>query len=146
MKWSFRAGSRRHDDPSKVGPQFPRTLWAVTDPEAARRATVTEKWHGSASVPTRIGYIDLHGLSVLALAGDHLAIRGRGEMMTDTRSCKIYPARRALANRGIEVRLFSHSSFYFWTCDSEKLLAALKTAGFDVASEEVRFRDRRVIR
>ncbi len=113
-----------------------RIVWAVADREAARRAAVTAKWRGTASVPARTGYVDLAGLGVFVLAGDHLAIRGRGEMVTDATTCRIYHAKRPGA-RGLEVRLPGQPSYYFWTRNQQQLIAALKAVGFDVADEEV---------
>lgn len=137
-RWYFRARNQPGDGAGIAGTRPARIIRAVTDPGAARRATVTGKWRGSASVPGRIGYIDLVGLGVFVLAGDHLAIRGRGEMITDASTCGIYAARR-MGGRGIEMRLPGQPSYYFWTRDWQNLIGALKAAGFDVTNEEVRF-------
>lgn len=134
-RWYFRAPEPAWGRRGIGGARPARNVWVVVDPEAARRATVTAKWRGSASVPAKIGYINLAGLGVFVLAGDHLAIRGRGEMVTDARTCRIYRARR-LGARGIEVRLPGQPSYYFWTRDWRNLIAAVETAGFDVADEE----------
>lgn len=137
-RWYSGARSQRGGGAGIDGARPARIVWAVTDREAARRATVTARWRGSASVPSGIGYIDMAGLGVCVLAGDHLAIRGRGEMVTDARTCRIYRARR-LGARGIEVRLPGQPSYYFWTLDWQDLIASLKGAGFEVADEETRF-------
>ncbi len=59
-------------------------------------------------------------------------------MITDTSTCRIYRARR-LGMRGIEVRIAGQSSYYFWIRGRQDLMAELEAAGFDVATEEVRF-------
>jgi len=93
-RWYFRARSQPGGGAGIGGARPARIVRAVADPGAARRAMVTAKWRGSASVPARIGYINLAGLGVFVLAGDHLAIRSRGELVTDARTCRIYRARR----------------------------------------------------
>jgi hypothetical protein len=111
----------------------------TTDADGNGRASATRvKWRGTATIPTKIGYIDLAGLGVLELAGDHLTVRGHGEMITDVRRSKIHRARR-FGQRGIEIRSFDQPSYYFWTRNPEDLVAALKLAGFDVSDGEVRF-------
>jgi hypothetical protein len=101
--------------------------------------TWSRRWHGSSSVPTRGGYIDMAGLGSLAVTDNRLVIRGRGEMTTTPSEATIFLARR-LGQRGIEVRRPGQQSYYFWTTERDDVVAALKRAGFEVADAEVRFR------